>query len=422
MITVSKLKEYAADIRVLYVEDDKAIQHEIHDFLGRFFPTIILADNGEEGLQLYKTGHYDIVISDINMPKMNGIEMVNAIKEINEEQKVIITSAYNEPKYLMELIDNGVDKFVLKPFNNKQFLHVLYKISEYIYNKKQNQLLQKEISKKMSQIETIVNMIEHGIVVIDHYRVTQVNEQFLKMAGYDTQEEFYQEISNVSSLFEPHKGYIDVNTNKELIEVLESSREEIHKVIMKIDLKENIYLLKHKKVPNEDKYVISFTDITEEEELVNINTKTGLPNIFAMTSDIEYRIAKGIEFVVDLVRIENIDKMVKWHGREVRNHVDENVGGILKKEKETLDENGVFAAYYGHNKFVFVREKDKKDIVDAAIRKIGYISIADDKENIKRDKSSIFYMPIQNSIEVKVTAKIDDLLKEIEAKLENMIV
>ncbi|NOR57947.1 MAG: response regulator, partial [Sulfurimonas sp.] len=347
MITISKLKEYAADIRVLYVEDDKAIQHEIHDFLGRFFPTIVLADNGEEGMQLYKNGHYDIVISDINMPKMNGVDMVHAIKEINEEQKVIITSAYNEPKYLMELIDSGVDKFVLKPFNNKQFLLVLYKISEYIYSKKHNQTLQEDLEKKMSQIETIVNMIEHGIVVIDHNRVSQVNEQFLDMAGYDTQEEFYQEISNVSSLFEPRKGYIDVNSNKELIDLLESSRDEIHKVIMKIDLKENIYLLKHKKVPNEDKYVISFTDITEEEELVNINIKTGLPNIYAMTSDIEYRMGKGIEFVVDLIRIENIDKMIKWHGREVRNHVDENVAKVLKKEKDSLDLNGVFAAYYG---------------------------------------------------------------------------
>ena len=422
MITISKLKEYATDIRVLYVEDDKAIQSEINDFLGRFFPTIVLADNGEEGLQLYKAGDYDIVISDINMPKMSGIDMIHAIKEINEEQKVIVTSAYNEPKYLMDLIDSGVDKFVLKPFNNKQFLLVLYKISEHIYSKKHNQLLQAELEKKMSQIETIVNMIEHGIVVIDHNKVSQINEQFLEMAGYDTQEEFYQEISNVSSLFEPRKDYIDVNSNKELIDVLESSKDEIHKVIMKIDSKENIYLLKHKKVPNEDKYVISFTDITEEEELVNINIKTGLPNIYAMTSDIEYRMGKGIEFVVDLFRIENIDKMIKWHGREVRNHVDENVAKVLKKEKDSLDSNGVFAAYYGHNKFVFVREKDKKDIVDTAIRRIGYISIDEDDENIKRDKSSIFYMPIQKSIEVKVTSEIDNLLKEIEEKLENMIV
>lgn len=422
MITVSKLKEYATDIRVLYVEDDKAIQHEIHDFLGRFFPSIVLADNGEEGLQLYKTGNYDIVISDINMPKMNGIEMVHAIKEINEEQKIIITSTYNEPKHLMELIDNGVDKFVLKPFNNKQFLLVLYKVSEYIYNKKQNQLLQKDLKKEISEIETIVNMIEHGIVVIDHNKVTKVNEQFLKMAGYETQKEFYQEISNISSLFEPRKNYIDVNSNKELIEVLESSKDKIHKVIMKIDLKENIYLLKHKKIPSEDKYVITFTDITEEEELININTKTGLPNVYAVTSDIEYRIGRGIEFVVDLLRIENIDKMIKWHGKDVRNHVDENVAKVLKKEKTLLEKNAVFVAYYGHNKFVFVREKDKKNIVDTAIRKIGYISITDSEISTKLDKTSILYIPTHTSIEVKVTTEIGALLKEIDKKFQKMIV
>jgi two-component system cell cycle response regulator len=422
MITISKLKEYATDIKVLYVENDKDIQHEINDFLGRFFPTIDLADNGEEGLKLYKEGDYDIVISDINMPKMNGIEMVNAIKEINEEQKVIITSAYNEPKYLMQLIDNGVDKFVLKPFNNKQFLLVLYKITQYLHNKKQNQHLEQELEKKMSQIQTIVNMMEHGILVIDSNVVTQVNEQFLTMAGYKTQEEFFQEMNNIPSLFEPHKGYIEAITNKELIEVLESKKDDINKVIIKIDLKENIYLLKHKKVPNEDKYIITFTDITEEERLVNINVKTGLPNIYAMTSDIEYRKDKGIEFVIDLLRIENIDKMINWHGIEVRNKVDMNIAKVLKTEKSSLDENGVFVAYYGHNKFVFVRDKDKKDIVDTAIRKIGYISIAEDEENLKLDKSSMLYIPIQNSIEVKETSEIDDLLKEIEDKFRNMIV
>ncbi|WP_294967012.1 hypothetical protein [Sulfurimonas sp.] len=114
--------------------------------------------------------------------------------------------------------------------------------------------------------------------------------------------------------------------------------------------------------------------------------------------------------------------MIKWHGIEVRNKVDINIAKVLKKEKILLDENGVFVAYYGHNKFVFVRDKDKKDIVDAAIRKIGYISIAEDEENLKLDKSSMLYVPIQNSIEVKVTSEIDELLKEIEDKFRNMIV
>jgi GGDEF domain-containing protein len=191
---------------------------------------------------------------------------------------------------------------------------------------------------------------------------------------------------------------------------------------MKINLVEKVYLLKHKKVPNENRYIISFTDITEEEELININVKTGLPNIYAMTAEIEYRLSNSRTLIIDLLRIENIEKMTKWHGREVRNHVDENIAKVLKNEKNVFDENGVFAAYYGHNKFVFIRGKDKKDIVESAIRKIGYISIAQDDSNTKLEKSSMFYIPIQTSIDAGFNSKIDELLKEIDKKFENMVV
>ena len=420
MITVSKLMEYAADIKVLYVEDDKGIQEEIHDFLGRFFPSIDLAGNGEEGLELYKSKNYDIVISDINMPKMNGIEMVQAIKQISEEQKVIITSAYNEPQYLMELIDAGVDKFVLKPFNNKKFLLVLYKISEQIYNKKQNQILQKTIDEKMMETQTIVDMMDHGIIVINKGIVTQVNKQFLNMAGYESLELCHTEVKSIPSLFEIHKGYIDVSSNKELIELLESHDNELYKVIIKKELEDRVYILKYKKVNNEDKYVISFTDITDEEKLVNINTKTGLPNVYAVTADIEYRIDNYRPFIIDIIRIDNIDKMVKWHGKHIRGIVDENVAQVLKREKKLLDENGVFVSYYGHNKFLLVRDEQAQSISDRIMNKIGFISAIQERED-SEDKTNIHYKPIRISIDVQLNANIYDVIKIVDENFEKIL-
>ena len=412
MITVSKLMVYAADIKVLYVEDDKSIQEEIHDFLSRFFPIIDLADNGKDGLELYKNGNYDIVISDINMPKMNGIEMVHAIKEINEYQKIIITSAYNEPQYLIDLIDNGVDKFVLKPFNNKKFLVVLYKISEYIYHEKQNQLLQLKIDEKIAETQTIVDMIEHGIVVINEGVVTQVNKQFLEMAGYESMESCQMEVKSIPSLFEMHKGYIDVNSNEELIELLESDESRINKIIMKKGLEDKVYLLKHKKVDNEDRYVISFTDITEEERLVNINTKTGLSNIYAATANVEYRIDNDFTFVIDLISIENIDTLVKWHGRDIRNTVDENVAHLFKTNKKGLDEHGVFVAYYGHNKFLMIRDEKMHGLVERVVNQISLITTVE--EDTKLDKPNILYKPVHLYIEVKGGKKIDDVMKNVD--------
>ncbi|MEA2100472.1 MAG: response regulator [Campylobacterota bacterium] len=421
MITVSKLKEYAADIKVLYVEDDKSIQDEIHDFLSRFFPVIDLADNGQDGLERYKHKNYDIVISDINMPKMNGIEMIHAIKEINEDQKIIITSAYNEPQYLMKLIDDGVDKFVLKPFNNKKFLLVLYKICEFINTQKNEELLQKQILKKNEETQIIVDFIEHGIIIIEDGAVTRVNKQFLEMAGYENLESCHMKVKDISFLFEKRKGYIDIDSNKEFIQLLELDENRLHKAIMKVGLEDKVYLLKCKKVDDENKYIISFTDITDEERLININTKTGLPNIYAITANIEHRINNKIPFTIDLIRIENIEKMVKWHGKEIRNSVDENVAMVLNNDKKTLDENGVFIAYYGHNKFVLIRDEKKQELVNKIINKISLLTAIENKKNHKLEKTNIFYKPIHLSIKIDENKIIDDILKIIDEKFQEIL-
>ena len=145
-INIVKLKKYASECSVLYVEDDELIRTQTASFLGRFFSDIVLAEDGEIGLKKYKSRKFDVVITDINMPNMNGIEMITAIKDIEYEQKIIVTSAYNDSQYLMSLINLNVNRFVLKPFNNKQFLYVLYKIAEELTFNKENAKLQEEIT------------------------------------------------------------------------------------------------------------------------------------------------------------------------------------------------------------------------------------------------------------------------------------
>ncbi|MCD6174054.1 MAG: EAL domain-containing protein [Sulfurimonas sp.] len=136
MTDLKKLREFTKDMKVLYVEDDKLIRAEIQEYLERFFPVVDLADNGQEGLELYKKGDYDLVLSDINMPKMNGIEMSKAILQKNPNQAIIINSAYNESKYLLELFNAGIEYYVLKPVNIKQLNKIIYKVAEANHNQK----------------------------------------------------------------------------------------------------------------------------------------------------------------------------------------------------------------------------------------------------------------------------------------------
>jgi two-component system, cell cycle response regulator len=103
------------DISVLYVEDDQETRDGVADSLRLHIKEIDTAKDGREGLTLFKNKKYHIVITDIKMPVMNGLEMSREIKALNKKTPVIITTAYNDTEFLIECIDIGVNQFILKP-------------------------------------------------------------------------------------------------------------------------------------------------------------------------------------------------------------------------------------------------------------------------------------------------------------------
>lgn len=127
MINPKELKEAAQGISILYVEDDKELRQNTLRLLSSLFPQVDTADNGLEGLKRFKENSYDIIITDINMPLMNGVIMTREIKKDHPRQIIIVISAHDEAKYLLELINLGVEHFVLKPLDLNLFLTVLEK-------------------------------------------------------------------------------------------------------------------------------------------------------------------------------------------------------------------------------------------------------------------------------------------------------
>ncbi len=127
MINPKELREEAQGISILYVEDDRELRQHTTRLLSSFFNDITTAENGLEGLIKYKQHRYDLILTDINMPVMNGVKLSEQIKSDNPRQVIIVISAHDESSYLLELINLGVDYFVLKPLDMNQFLTVLDK-------------------------------------------------------------------------------------------------------------------------------------------------------------------------------------------------------------------------------------------------------------------------------------------------------
>jgi len=107
----SKIQE----ITVLYVEDEIDIREEMEEYLRNHNIPLITAVNGEEGWNLFEKYRPKIVISDIQMPILNGLDLSARIKQVSPETQVILTTAYSDTQFFLRSIEIGIDKYLLKP-------------------------------------------------------------------------------------------------------------------------------------------------------------------------------------------------------------------------------------------------------------------------------------------------------------------
>lgn len=121
--------------KILLIEDNITIRNMLVDSLkGYFF--IKVADNGKEGLDLFFKESFDIVITDMMMPVMNGFQVCQEIRKINLEQPIVVISAYDDFDNLVKLVDLGIQSFILKPFTCGGLYEKLTIVLKGIYYKK----------------------------------------------------------------------------------------------------------------------------------------------------------------------------------------------------------------------------------------------------------------------------------------------
>ncbi|MDD2291615.1 MAG: EAL domain-containing protein [Aliarcobacter sp.] len=115
------------NITILYAEDEKDLREVTHQILKGFTKKQYVAQNGQEGLELFKEheSEIDLIITDVNMPILNGLDMVKEIKKININIPIIVATAFSNKEYLLEAIDIGIDKYVLKPIDIAKLLQVM---------------------------------------------------------------------------------------------------------------------------------------------------------------------------------------------------------------------------------------------------------------------------------------------------------
>lgn len=131
MITI---ENYKKNLNILYIEDDILATARLKNILGKFFNKIIIASNGEDAFELLKTSpKIDLIISDINMPKMDGLEFLEKLREIDSKIPFIFVTARDEPEKMLKAIQLDIENYILKPINLQNLLAVIDKIVEKLY-------------------------------------------------------------------------------------------------------------------------------------------------------------------------------------------------------------------------------------------------------------------------------------------------
>ncbi len=153
MIDVKTLKSLAGGFKVLYVEDEPELRDSVGSYLRKIFDHVDTAEDGQIGLKKFQEHSYDIVITDILMPNMNGLEMAAEIKRINEDQEIIVISAYSEPSSFVHAIRLGVNGYIIKPINYEQMNMALNKTINKLANFQDN-IMYKEHLEEMVEKRT----------------------------------------------------------------------------------------------------------------------------------------------------------------------------------------------------------------------------------------------------------------------------
>jgi two-component system, OmpR family, response regulator VanR len=132
------LKKYYKNIKILYVEDDEIARENGIEYLENYFELIYDASDAIKALQLYEKYKPDIIITDIQMPKLNGLEFVKRIRQKDKKTQIIIITAFCDRDYLFKAIELQLVKYLVKPVREKEFEEALFLCINSLENDESN--------------------------------------------------------------------------------------------------------------------------------------------------------------------------------------------------------------------------------------------------------------------------------------------
>ncbi|MDN5112411.1 EAL domain-containing protein [Aliarcobacter butzleri] len=228
------------NMSILYVEDEKDLREVTHEILKSFTKNQYIAENGQEGLELFKKHekNIDLIVTDINMPILNGLEMAKEIKNINPNIPIIITTAFSNKEYLLESIDIGIDQYVLKPIDIAKLLQAMsqsiiyYELKELFIDKLTNLPNRNRLKKDLAQTDDVLMAFFDidGFLTLNDLFGEEIGDGILVELSYKLKEHFPANEYSVYKLDVDKFVVVAVNSGKSVEEFYKYTKSFINKI------------------------------------------------------------------------------------------------------------------------------------------------------------------------------------------------
>ncbi|MBE0513447.1 response regulator [Sulfurimonas sp.] len=255
---IETIKALSSNIGVLYVEDNLGLSKNVETLLLRVFKSVYIAHDGEEGYAQFLKYRPKIVITDVNMPGMNGFKMTKKIKDIEPDCKIIILSAYDEKKHLYTAIKLGIFSYLHKPTKAPELIKALHDAVLSIHKEENSRIF-------LTQLQNIFNYQNNIVIMMHKNRFVLVNRRFDEFFGVQSIDEFNEKYSDINELLLEHKEFLYTTPSSSWINTAIKNQGKLYHTKMQNHKGEKRHLiLKLRNIPEkEDHFILSFDDVTE---------------------------------------------------------------------------------------------------------------------------------------------------------------
>ncbi len=364
MLNIETLISYSSKLKLLYVEDNKDARESTMAILEEFFDDISVACDGAEGLELFKTSDIDLIITDINMPKLNGLDMIGEIRKIDMDISILVLSAYNESGFFMDSIKLGVEGYLLKPIDMDQFIGMIEKVVQKLILKeesKENIHLLHQYQEATDQSSIVSKTDLSG-------KITYVNDAFCEISRY-SREELIGKNHNIVR----HPD-MDSSAFKDLWDTIESKKT-WQGVVKNLAKDGSSYYVNAVVKPIVD---------SDDNILEYISLRDDITDIMNPKKQLQDLVDSYNETIVVLLKIENFDDIERFYGSTLSQKIEDEFSSILLK---LVPQECAFEKVFmlGNGEYAFAKDKEqstmhREDIIKN-IQEFQY-SINDEQINI----------------------------------------